>query len=236
VGTATLPSFSEQISKGNFEEFKKTIAFSLRLILFITIPAMIALIALREPIISVLFQRGHFDARSTLLTAQALLYYSVGLWAFSVIRVIVSAFYSLQDTKNPMKAAIAALLVNVAFSVALMFPLQHGGLALATSIASAVNVAMLAVILKRKIGPFVDGDFYRSVLKTIAAAAAMWGAIFLIDLLFPWKTGGSFNERLSFLAVAIAVGAATFFGFCAIIRIPEMMTLIRILKRKFART
>ena len=236
VGTATLPSFSEQISKGNFEDFKKTIAFSLRLILFITIPAMIALIALREPIISVLFQRGHFDARSTALTAQALLYYSVGLWAFSVIRVIVSAFYSLQDTRNPMKAAIAALVVNVACSVALMFPLQHGGLALATSIASAVNVAMLAVILKRKIGPFVDGDFYRSVFMTTAAAAAMWGAIVLVDLLFPWKTGGSFNERLSFLVAAIAAGAVTFFGVCAMIRIPEMVTLMRILRRKFARS
>jgi putative peptidoglycan lipid II flippase len=235
VGTATLPSFSDQISKGNFEEFKKTIAFSLRLILFITIPAMIALIALREPIISVLFQRGHFDDQSTILTAQALLYYAVGLWAFSVIRVIVAAFYALQDTKNPMKAAFVALLVNVACSVVLMFPLKHGGLALATSIASAVNVIMLILILKKKIGLFVDRDFYRSVLKMIIASAAMWGAIVLIDVIFPWKTGGSFGERLSFLTMAVAVGAVTFFGFCAMIRIPEMMTLVRILRKKFMR-
>ena len=235
VGTATLPSFSEQVSKGNFEEFKKTIAFSLRLILFITIPAMIALIALREPIISVLFQRGHFDVQSTILTAQALFYYAVGLWAFSVIRVIVSAFYSLQDTKNPMKAAIVALLVNVACSVILMFPLKHGGLALATSIASAVNVIMLTLILKRKIGPFVNQDFYRSVSKMIIASAAMWGAIVLIDVISPWKINGSFHERLAFLTIAIAVGAVTFFGICAMIRIPEMMTIMRILQKKFRR-
>jgi putative peptidoglycan lipid II flippase len=235
VGTATLPSFSEQVSKGNFEEFKKTIAFSLRLILFITIPAMIALIALREPIISVLFQRGHFDVQSTIFTAQALLYYAVGLWAFSVIRVIVSAFYSLQDTKNPMKAAIVALLVNVACSVILMFPLKHGGLALATSIASAVNVIMLTLILKRKIGPFVNQDFYRSVSKMIIASAAMWGAIVLIDVISPWKINGSFHERLAFLTIAIAVGAVTFFGICAMIRIPEMMTIMRILQKKFRR-
>ena len=135
-----------------------------------------------------------------------------------------------------MKAAIAALVVNVACSVALMFPLQHGGLALATSIASAVNVAMLAVILKRKIGPFVDGDFYRSVLKTIAAATAMWGVIVLVDLLFPWKADGAFSARLSFLVAAIAAGTVTFFSVCAMIRIPEMVTLMRILKRKFARS
>ena len=78
--------------------------------------------------------------------------YAVGLWAFSVIRIIVSAFYSLQDTQAPMKAAIVALIVNAVFSVALMFPLKHGGIALATSIATAVNVGMLWVILKRRIG------------------------------------------------------------------------------------
>jgi len=103
IGTASLPSFSEQAAGGDYEELKDTIAFSLRLILFVTIPAMIALIILRVPIISVLFQRGQFDAASTVSTAQALLYYAVGLWAFSCIRVIVSAFYALQDTRTPVK-------------------------------------------------------------------------------------------------------------------------------------
>ena len=89
VGTAALPSLSEQVAKGQTAEMKKTISFSLRLILFITIPAMIAIIALRTPILSVLFQRGAFDATSTLLTAEALLYYTIGLWAF---RRSVSSF------------------------------------------------------------------------------------------------------------------------------------------------
>ena len=159
------------------EELKRTIVFSLRLILFITIPATVALIALRVPIISVLFQRGAFDAQAALFTAQALLFYSVGLWAFSVIRIIVAAFYSLQDTKAPMKAAIVALVVNIAFSVALMFLVKHGGIALATSIASVVNVGMLWVILKRRIGTMLDGEFYRSVGKTFLASLAMWGVI-----------------------------------------------------------
>ena len=116
VGTATLPSFSEQVAKGHFEDLKQTVSFSLRIILFITIPATVALIALRVSIISVLFQRGEFGVQSTLLTAQALLCYAVGLWAFSVIRIIVAAFYSLQDTKSPMKAAIVALIVNALFA------------------------------------------------------------------------------------------------------------------------
>jgi putative peptidoglycan lipid II flippase len=235
VGTATLPSFSDQISRGHFDQFKTTLAFSMRLILFITIPAMIALIALREPIISVLFQRGHFDANSTLMTAQALLFYAVGLWAFSIIRVIVSAFYAMQDTKTPMKAAVAALIVNVAFSLALMYPLKHGGLALATSIASAVNVILLIFILKRKIGGFMDRDFCRAVFKMILASAVMWLAIVLVNWIFPWKTGGLFQDRLAFLAMAIVVGAGTFFSMCAALKIPEMTAIIGLLKRKIRR-
>jgi putative peptidoglycan lipid II flippase len=235
VGTATLPSFSDQVSRGNFEEFKKTLAFSMRLILFITIPAMIALIALREPIISVLFQRGHFDATSTALTAQALFYYAVGLWAFSVIRVIISAFFALQDTKTPMKAAIVALVVNVVFSLLLMFPLKHGGLALATSIASAVNVILLTLILKRKIGRFMDRDFYRTVFKTILATTVMGLALVLVSWIFPWQAGGSFQDRLVFLTVAIVAGTATFFSACAALKVPEMTSLVSMLRRKISR-
>ena len=166
-------SLSEQAARGRIDELKRTVAFSLRLILFIAIPATVALIVLRVPIISVLFERGEFGPEATRLTAQALLFYAVGLWAFSAIRIVVAAFYALQDTRSPMKAAIVALLVNVAFSVALMFPLRHGGLALATSIASAVNVGMLWVILRRRVGPLLESDFYRSVAKTVLASLAI---------------------------------------------------------------
>lgn len=232
VGTATLPSFSEQVAGGHFEELKKTISFSLRLILFITIPATVALIVLRVPIISVLFQRGEFGVEATYLTAQALLFYAVGLWAFSVIRVIVSAFYSLQDTKSPMKAAIVALIVNVVFSVLLMFPLKHGGLALATSIASAVNVLLLTVVLKRRIGAFLDQEFYRSVFKVFASSAGMWIVILLAGAFFPWHVGGPLSERLLYLVVCIATGMAAFFIFSRLLKCSEMMTVIEMIKGK----
>jgi putative peptidoglycan lipid II flippase len=234
VGTATLPSFSEQVALGKMEELKRTIAFSLRLILFITIPATVALIALRVPIISVLFQRGAFDAQAALLTAQALLFYSVGLWAFSVIRIIVAAFYSLQDTKAPMKAAIVALVVNIAFSVALMFPLKHGGIALATSIASVVNVGMLWVILKRRIGTMLDGEFYRSVGKTVLASLAMWGVILLIGLIYPWQMSGAFSTRLIHLLLCMAGGAAVFFAAAFLLRSSEILITLGSLSRRIA--
>lgn len=226
VGTATLPSFSEQVAQGRFDELKRTIAFSLRIILFITVPATVALIALRIPIISVLFQRGAFDVQSTVLTAQALFCYAVGLWAFSVIRIIVSAFYSLQDTRSPMKAAIVALIVNALCSVALMFPLKHGGLALATSIATAVNVGMLWVILQKRIGPILDREFYRSLVRTLLASVAMLAALVLIGMILPWNTGGPFAERLTHLLVCIFCGGAVFFGAAFLLKSTEITAVV----------
>jgi putative peptidoglycan lipid II flippase len=232
VGTATLPSFSEQVALGNINELKKMIVFSLRLILFITIPATVALIALRVPIISVLFQRGEFSIEASIQTAQALLCYAVGLWAFSVIRIIVSAFYSLQDTRSPMRAAILALIVNATFSVALMFPLKHGGIALATSIASAVNVGMLWVILNRRIGTMLDAEFYRSLCKTLFASLVMWGAILLIGRFYPWEISGSFNTRLFYLVYCIAGGTAAFFISAFLLKSPEVVMALASVRRK----
>ncbi len=232
VGTATLPSFSEQAAEGRIDELKRTIAFSLRLILFITIPATIALIALRAPIISVLFQRGEFSLRSTELTAQALLFYAVGLWAFSVIRIIVAAFYSLQDTRSPMRAAICALVVNALGSIALMFPLQHGGIALATSLASAVNVGMLWVILTRRIGPILDGAFFRAAAKTALASLLMWGVILLIGLLTPWDPAGPFAARLVYLALCVTAGGVAFFAAAALLKSPDITVVLGTLRRR----
>jgi len=227
VGTAALPSFSDQVARGEFDDFKRTIAFSLRLIMFITVPATVALIALREPILSVLFQRGAFDAAATLKTAEALLYYTLGLWAFSVIRVIVSAFYSLQDTKVPMKAAIVALLVNVAASVVLMHPMQHGGLALATSVASAVNVVILAIILRKRIGSYLKRDFYESLGKIMVASLVMWMAVRLVEVFIPWRIAGPLDVRIYFLCASILIGMSVYFLMSWLLKCPEMVMFVR---------
>ncbi|SEM37854.1 putative peptidoglycan lipid II flippase [Syntrophus gentianae] len=232
VGTASLPSLSAQVAKGLFDDFKQTISFSLRLILFITVPATVALIALREPIVSVLFQRGAFDAYSTRMTAQALLYYTLGLWAFSVIRVIDSAFFSLQDRRSPLKAAFVSLLVNVGLSILLMFPLKHGGLALATSAASAVNVLMLSFILRKKVGSYLNQRFYASLVKTFLASALMAVSIYLVSLVFPWNIEASFHVRVLFLTYCIAAGILTFFGASFLLKSDEMVSMLSLIRRK----
>ena len=232
IGTAALPSFSEYVADGHIEKLKETISFSLRLMLFVTIPAMVALIVLRVPIISVLFQRGAFDSFKTFQTAEALLYYSVGLWAFSLIRVIVPAFYSLQDTKTPVKVAVLALVVNVLAGLSLMFPLKHGGLALATSISSAVNVIVLSVILRNKIGRFLDSAFYRSFSKTVVSSLIMAASIGIVNWIMPWSNDGSFVERSLFLCTAVIIGGMVFVASAFLFRSTEIAAVIRMAQRK----
>lgn len=235
IGTAILPSFSRHTATGNIEELKSSISFSLRLMLFLTIPAMIAMMALHLPIISVLFQRGAFDGRATILTSQALFYYALGLWAFSVIRIIVPAFFSLQDSKWPLKAAVITLVVNFLASLILMQFLKHNGIALANSLAAAVNVIILSFVLKKKIGTFLGRSFYSSVVKIIISSLVMLAALMMVDFFLPWNTDAHFKARLIYLIFSIAVGGSTFFVCAYLLRSPEIYGIISLLKKRFTR-
>ena len=106
ISTAALPSLSTQAAKKNLEEFGDTLSHSLRLVFFIILPSMVGLIILGKPIIQILLERGAFDAMSTRMTNQALFFYTLGLWAFSGTRIMVAAFYALQDTKKPVKRKV----------------------------------------------------------------------------------------------------------------------------------
>ncbi|OHE56817.1 MAG: murein biosynthesis integral membrane protein MurJ, partial [Thermodesulfovibrio sp. RBG_19FT_COMBO_41_18] len=148
MGMAILPTLSEHAVKGEFDRLRDDFSFALRLLFFITIPAMAGLIALREPIVNILFQRGKFDYVATVGTAQALLFYSIGIWSIVGVRVVTASFYSMQDTKTPVKVAVIALAANVIFSIILMKPLKHSGLAFANALASGVNFLLLFFFLR----------------------------------------------------------------------------------------
>jgi putative peptidoglycan lipid II flippase len=163
IATAVLPSISRQASVKDLEAVRDTFAYAIQLVFFITIPAMVGLIILREPIVALLFKRGAFDADAARLTAHALLYYSIGLWAFSAVRIVVSTFYALQDTQTPVRMAVISVIANIVLGIVLMRYLSHGGLALSTSLASILNLGLLVWALRQKLG-FIG-------LKTIAASA-----------------------------------------------------------------
>jgi putative peptidoglycan lipid II flippase len=115
-----------------------------------------------------------------------------------------------------------------------MFPLRHGGLALATSIASAVNIVILCFLLKKRIGRFLDREFCGSIAKTIVSSLTMWGGIVIVNYLLPWNNEALFNNRFLILASEIAVGLMTFLIFSCILKCSEMMTVLKIVKKSWA--
>ena len=155
LATAILPTLSAQASRGAWDDLRGTLGFGLRMILFIILPAMLGLILLRTPIVHVFFEHGTLTAADTKGAALAVLCYAVGLWAFAGVRIIVSAFYSMQDTRTPAFTAVVAVLANLVLSLVFMDSLRHAGLALATALAGMLNVVILVAILNRRLGESV---------------------------------------------------------------------------------
>jgi putative peptidoglycan lipid II flippase len=231
ISTAVLPSLSREAADGDLVRLKETLSHALRLSMFITMPAMIGLIVLREPIIRLLFQRGAFDSFTTIMTAQALLYYSLGLWAFAALRVFVSAFYSLQDTKTPVKVAVVAMLANIVFSLALMGPLKHGGLALALSVASTLQLCMLIVLLRKRLegidGRVVMGSMARSFLSSLIMGACIY--LLTSEILAGQSTQSIFGLTTGLL-VTIAAGVIIYVISAKVLGSKELSSLVGALK------
>ncbi|MBT3510387.1 MAG: murein biosynthesis integral membrane protein MurJ [Nitrospina sp.] len=205
LGVALLPTLSGQAARGDLKELVQTLSFSIRLILFITIPATVGLIILREPIVNTLWERGEFLASTTDGTAIALLYYSIGLCAYSGIKIIAPAFYSLQDTKTPAKIGIYSMVLNTILNLILMGPLKHGGLALATSLAALFNVALLIHFLRKRLGLIGGRKILRSTLKMSSAAIAMGVITYFCRESF-FHASDPFSIRLFVLTACISTG------------------------------
>lgn len=235
VAQAVLPSMSRQASEGDMAGMKESLAFGLRLTLFITIPAMAGLLVCSTPIFSLLFMDGAFDYAKVVNSAQALVYYSLGLSFVALTRVLAPAFYALKDTRTPVWTAFIAFLLNFAFSLALMGPLKHGGLALATTISACCNMLLLLWFMRRKIGQFGGRRIVISAMKSLAAALPMVVSVFYACRLADWSLTGHKMLKGAVLGGAIMSGLAVY-GLCArLLRSEEVLEALAMLKRKFGR-
>jgi putative peptidoglycan lipid II flippase len=177
LATAVMPTLSRQASDGDLAALRLTFQQAMGLVLFITVPAMVGLMVLNEPLVRLLFQRGAFDPESTRLTASALLYYSTGLWAVAAMRIVLATCHALQDTRTPLVAGMVAVACNLVLGAGLMGPLGFRGLALASAVASVVNICLLGKGLGRRLGGFQWHDLIGSAAKTAACATAMGMAV-----------------------------------------------------------
>jgi putative peptidoglycan lipid II flippase len=225
VATAAFPTFASLEARGQVTELRRTISGTLRGVLFLTIPAAAGLFVWRVPLIRLLLERGEFTVHSTQLTAAALAFYAFGLIGHSVVEIVARAFYALHDTRTPVAVGIGAMLLNVLLSVLLLRPLQHAGLALANTLATLLEMALLTWLLSRRLG----GLEWPQLWSTTARATL---ATLLMAIPLAW-TAGRWSYALPVLmgAAGLVVGAVMYLAGAILLKMPEVQ-IVRHLARR----
>jgi putative peptidoglycan lipid II flippase len=179
LSTALFPRFSQLAATQDQHELMRTMRTGILMVAFLLIPSSIGLLVLREPLIAVLFQHGVFSVDDTVLTSQALLAYIPSLLATGIVMVVSRVFYALHDMRTPLMGAILAVVVNIALNFALVSPLRHQGLALATSISAIANMVFLLAALTRRQGSigglYLAKRMLRTILCSVVMGVVVWG-------------------------------------------------------------
>jgi putative peptidoglycan lipid II flippase len=235
IAVAVLPTLSKHAVKGEFAALRDDFSFALRLLFFITIPAMAGLIALGEPIVNTLFQRGQFDYTATQETARALFFYSLGLWAMAGTRVVTVSFYSMQDTKTPVKVAVISLTTNIILSFVLLEPMKHAGLAFANAVASIVNFSILFYLLRAKLKR-IDGKKIMSSFIKVSIVSFIMGVIgWLAVSQFIWSESGSTINKAAVLVGIMILCISVYIAAMHILKNDELNYIVKMIKEKKSR-
>ena len=185
---------------------------ALEFALLLTLPGAAALIVMPDLIVTVLFERGAFGAAETAATSAALAAYAVGLPAYVLIKVLAPGFFAREDTATPVKIAALCVAINLVLNLALMGPLQHVGIALATAVSAWINAGLLAWMLHRRGHFAVDARLKRALPRTLLASAAMAGFLWLaLDALADIASADT-ARAVAVLAALVALGLAVFAG------------------------
>jgi putative peptidoglycan lipid II flippase len=235
VAIAAFPTFSTLVARDERGELRRILTVALRSVLYLTLPAIVGLIWLREPLVSSILERGAFDARSTQATAWALTFYALGLVGHSVVEVITRAFYALHDTRTPVAVGVAAMVANIALSLALMAGfnalgwMPHGGLALANSLATLGEMAVLLVLIGKLLAGLevrrLRGALGRMGLACLAMAGGLVGVTALLASAPAWLVS----------VAGVVLGGGIYGLVTLLLGSEEPVALLRGLRRRWAK-
>lgn len=218
VATAAFPTFAEQAARGEQASMRHTLATTLRMVFFVTLPAAVGLLVLRRPLVALLFERGAFQASSTDAVAWALAFYALGLVGHAGVEIIVRAFYALHDTWTPVWVGGLAMSLNVVLSLTLpgvfawMGLPAHGGLALANSVATLLEMGGLMALLRPRLGGLEGRALGTSVARSGLAAGAMGFLLVLWQQALPGASGAVVGAGGILLGAGAYLLAAVFIG------------------------
>jgi len=230
-----MPVVSRHAALQDLGSLKGALVSSLSLAFLVTLPAACGLIFLAQPIIALIFQHGQFTAWDTQQTAAALALYAVGLTAFAGVKIMVPAFYALNDTRIPVLGSFLTVAANLGFINLTLGPLQHRAIALSTSLSGTLNFFFLALMLYRKLGGFRAGYLLLTLAKTGCAALVMGVAVFLTNSLLSGWLGSGLPGRLLSLLADILMGGGLYLLLVSRLKIPEFQELTRHLAARLKR-
>lgn len=238
IAVAIFPTLTTHAAREETDDFINTFSLGVRSVIFITVPAAVGLLVLRVPLIRLIFEHegGAFTHAATLATAEALLFYAIGLFAYGVIHVQSRTFYALKNTAVPVAAAVIAIIVNIFFSYILVKPMEQGGLALAYSISGIVNMALLFVMLRKKIG-YINGKRIISSFFLILLASAIMGFFAWISA-YGWEHVIGVSGKMAQIgqvSVAIILAVGSYFLLTSQWHMEESAQVLGIFKRRFGR-
>ncbi|MGH9714132.1 MAG: murein biosynthesis integral membrane protein MurJ [Candidatus Acidiferrales bacterium] len=235
VSTALLPTMSHQVADGKMDEMKHTFGFSVRIVSFVAIPAAVGLILLRQPIVQVLFQHGAFVTESTALTARVLFYYSLGLPAFAVIKLITPMYYSTHDTMTPARIGAYSLGLNVVLNLIFLFfffrYFLNGSPALASTIAAYFNFIALFLIFRKRHGALGSRGLVAALGKMAVCAVVMAITCYLSLKMSGFAAAQHFLRQAGLLVALILGSTAIYFSLAKLLRCEELSELLSLLRR-----
>ena len=226
ITTVIFPVLSREANNDNILGVKNTMGYGVNLILLITIPATIGLIVLAKPIVEIAFQRGEFDATATIMTSQALIFYSIGLVAMALRLLITRVYYSLQDTKTPMINGAISVGLNIILNLILVKFMVHAGLALATSTATTIATILMFYGLKKKIGSLGTLSYIKCGLKAGLASLIMGVVAYVVYHGLYGILGASKLYNLISLLVAVGLAVIVYGVLCYLFGIEEVRDIV----------
>ncbi len=212
LATVVLPSLAAEHAGKDHAAFNKTLDWALRWVLLVALPASAGLMLLGAPLLTALFQYNEFSAYDVHMAHRSLLMYALGLPAFILVKVLSAGFFSKQDTKTPVTVAVLAMLANIVLNLALVIPLAHAGLALATSLSACLNAALLYYALRRKKG-FQTSPGWLLHLGRIGLALAVMALalVYFVPVSPTWLQWGLYERAVNVVSFTLA-GALAYFA------------------------
>lgn len=222
LAQAVLPTMSRHAAEGDDESFRDSLQFAFSLMVVFTLPAIFGLIICARPVYSLFFVGGEFDLKALEATSLALIYYAPGLLFVGLSRVAAQTFYALKDTRTPVWVSFWTLLVNAGLGYLLMQRMQHLGLALALTLATAFNAAVLILLLHRRIGPFVRLALLRPLKGVVPAMIGMLLVATPIIHLCDWSVRGQHIVKFATLLGAVGAGGTVYLLLCLLFGVDEV--------------